>query len=80
MTLPSEPHEKEALLRLARPCPYPEWMLLDLPNGMWAAFWKQGFDTANCSSVAEGRYREGCAYRSKDKDRVLRFMSKNRLS
>lgn len=79
MSLPAEPHEKEALLRLVRPCPYPEWMLLELPNGMWAAFWKQGFHGPHCTAMAEGRYRDACAYRSKDQDWVLRYMSKNRL-
>lgn len=24
-----------AVLRMARECPYPEWMLLELPNGMY---------------------------------------------
>lgn len=66
------------LLRLVRPCPYPEWLLLELPNGLWAAFWAQGLESENCIAVAEGRFRDGCAYRSKNKERVLRYMAGRR--
>lgn len=69
----------QAVLSMARPCPYPEWMLLELPNGMWAAFWAQGFDTPYCQHIAEGRYRSVCAYRSRTKERVLSYMDKHRL-
>lgn len=68
-----------AVLRMARQSPYPEWMLLELPNGMWAAFWAQGFDTPYCQHIAEGRYRSVCAYRSRTKERVLSYMDKHRL-
>lgn len=58
MARSSELHHKEALLRMARPCPFPEWMFLGLPNGMFAAFWSQGFEIDYCIAVAEGRYRD----------------------
>lgn len=74
---PSEPHHKEALLRMARPCPYPEWMLLELPNGQFAAFWAQGFVSENCISVVEGRYLDGCAYCSSDINGVMDYMACN---
>lgn len=68
-----------AVLALSRPCPYPEWMLLELPNGMWAAFWSQGFNSSYCESIANGRYREVCSYRSRVKERVLAHMAKHLL-
>ena len=52
----SSKEAKEAVLRLARPCPYPDWMLLELPTGQWAAFWKDGFDLDHAESIAEGDY------------------------
>lgn len=78
MGLPAEPHHMETVLRLARPCPYPEWMLLELPNGMFGALWSAGFAGEWSIAIAEGRYRDGCAYRSRDRERVLRYMGQNR--
>lgn len=78
MGYPAEPHHKEAVLRLARPCPYPEWMLLELPNGLWGALWAAGFAGEWSIAIAEGRYRAACAYRSRVRERVLRFMARNR--
>lgn len=68
-----------SVLRMAHHCPYPEWMLLELPNGMFGALWSQGFDSWMCQEIAEGRYRNVCAYRSRSKDRVLAYMHKHRL-
>lgn len=67
------------VLRMARPCPFPEWMLLELPTGMWGALWSQGFDSWHCESIARGKYREACAYRSRVKERVLFYMSEHLL-
>lgn len=80
-TAPLTPQEdwNRTVLRMARTCPYPEWMLLELPNGMWAAFWGQGFDSIYCREIAEGRFRAVCAYRSRVKDRVLSYMARHRL-
>jgi hypothetical protein len=75
----SESHHKEAVLRLIRPCPYPEWLLLELPNGMWGALWYAGFEADHCIAIADGHYRDACAYRSREKGRVLNYMAKNRL-
>lgn len=68
-----------AVLRMARECPYPEWMLLELPNGMYGAFWSQGFDSPWCEDIANGHYRRACSYRSRSKERVLAYMRKKRL-
>lgn len=78
MGYPAESHHKEAVLHLARPSPYPEWMLLELPNGLWGALWYAGFEGELCIAIAEERYRDGCAYRSRVRERVLRFMARNR--
>ncbi len=77
MGRPAEPHHMEAVLRLARPCPYPEWMLLELPNGLWGALWSAGFDGEWSIAIAEGHYRAACAYRSRDRERVLRYMARH---
>ncbi|CAG4900276.1 hypothetical protein R69919_02725 [Paraburkholderia gardini] len=79
MGLTSLPEHRAVLLRLCRPSPYPEWLLLQLTNGMFGAFWHQGFDGDLCITVAEGRYRDGCAYRSRAEQRVLEWMNRNRL-
>lgn len=69
---------KHKVLSLSRQCPYAEWLLLELPTGMWAAFWSQGLDTEHAESIANGFYRDACAYRSKSRDRVLKYMAENR--
>ncbi|WP_155675292.1 hypothetical protein [Burkholderia territorii] len=76
---PSSQQQREAVLRLCQACPYTEWLLLELPNGMYAAFWSVGIETENAIAVAEGRFRDACAYRSRSKERVLEYMSRNRL-
>ena len=78
MGLPSTSEEKETVLGMARPCTYPEWLLLELPNGMWGALWAQGLETGHCTAIAEGRYRDGCAYRSREKNRVLAYMAQGK--
>jgi hypothetical protein len=38
------------------------WLLLELPNGEWAAFWEQGIDGPWADSVAVGDYEVACAF------------------
>ena len=54
MGRPAEPHHMEAVLRMARPCPYPEWMLLELPNGLCGALWYAGFEGEWSIAITEG--------------------------
>ncbi len=68
------------VLRMCRPCPFPEWLMLELPNGKFAAFWKQGFDSVYCRLIAEGEYQGVISYQSRVKDRVLAHMAKHRES
>jgi hypothetical protein len=35
MGMPSEPHHVRYVLSLARQCPFPDWLLLELPSGEW---------------------------------------------
>lgn len=44
MGMPSEPHHVRYVLSLARQCPFPDWLLLELPSGEWGAFWQAGLD------------------------------------
>ncbi len=65
--------------RLSRPCPYPEWMLLELPNGHFAAFWAEGLEIENAVAVAKGDYQTGCAFIDENKENVLAYMARNLL-
>jgi hypothetical protein len=56
MSQSSSPEAKAILLRMARSCPHLNWMLLELPTGQWAAFWKDGFEIEHTESVAAGDY------------------------
>lgn len=78
MGLSSSQADKETIIRLCRPCPYPEWLLLELPDGRFAAFWSQGFEADHATAVAEGDYKAACAFINKSKDRVLAYMARNR--
>jgi len=40
--LASSQEDKDYVLSLAQPCPFPWWLLLKLPTGQWAAFWQPG--------------------------------------
>jgi hypothetical protein len=44
---------------------------------MWGALWAAGFEGELCIAIADGRYRNGCAYRSRNRERVLRYMARN---
>lgn len=59
----SETHHDEFVLSLARECPFPEWLLLELPNGLWAAFWSQGLGGEHATAVWEGDYQGEIAVR-----------------
>ena len=54
MTDSSLPEHRAAVLRMSHPCPYPEWYLLELPNGMWAAFWYAALDIVHATLILEG--------------------------
>lgn len=79
MATSSSAEDKQAVLKLCRPCPYPEWLLLELPDGRFGAFWHQGFEIDHATAVAQGKYRLACARISKSRDKVLAYMAKNRL-
>lgn len=72
----------QALVRgMMRPSPDSAWYLLELPNGMFAAFWHAGYEHPDyVQSIAEGKYRDVCAYRSRSRDRVLKYIAANPLS
>jgi hypothetical protein len=48
--------------------------LLELPDGYFAAFWAAGIEISHATSVAEGRYRDACAFWSTDREKVLHYM------
>ena len=47
MGMESTQQERAEVLRMVRAEHGPHWWLLELPDGRWAAFWKQGFETDN---------------------------------
>ena len=53
------------------------WMLLRLPNGMYGAFWYQGFETDHCIAVAEGRYLDALPLIAESRDLVEKYMAEN---
>jgi hypothetical protein len=55
-------HHDEYVLSLARNCPFPEWLLLELPNGLWAAFWHQGIGGEHSTGVWEGKFEKVCSF------------------
>ncbi|WP_150302427.1 hypothetical protein [Pseudomonas profundi] len=52
--------DHEAALTVVRQwvrfCPYPEWVLLELPEGNWGALWHQGYGTEYTDMVLRGDY------------------------
>jgi len=74
----SEAHHDEYVLSLARECPFPEWLLLELPSGEWAAFWSQGFEGEHATAIWEGDYAV-CSFVHADRFEVLRHMEKHRI-
>lgn len=77
MSVGSTIKEKEYLLSMVRPCPYTDWLLLELPNGKWGAFWAAGFKIEHCSSVAQGRFSEGCSAVCDSKEEALQHIAEN---
>lgn len=75
MGLPSEPHHDEYVFSLARECPFPEWLLLELPNGEWGAFWRQGIEGEWATAVWKGDF-SACDLVHADKTEVLKHMEK----
>ena len=73
----SEAHHDEYVLSLARACPFPEWLLLELPTGEWGAFWGQGLEGEWATAVWEGDYT-ACSLVHTDRFEVLRHMEKRR--
>lgn len=78
MGLSSEPHHDSYVLSLARECPFPEWLLLELPSGEWGAFWHAGLEGTWATAVWEGDF-SACALVHGDRFEVLRYMEKHRL-
>lgn len=58
--------EKAILLEMVRAKHGPFYWLLELPNGMWAAFWSAGIDTEHCTELVYGNM-QACAYTSKSR-------------
>lgn len=77
MSFPSTEKERLYLLSMVRPCPYTDWLLLELPNGKWGAFWAQGLKIEHCSSVAQGRLLEGCSAVCDSKEAALQHMAES---
>lgn len=78
MGAPSTSEEKQTVLSMARHCPWPEWLLLELPNGRWGAFWRQGLGGGHASAVAQGDY-SACSGVFPTRDEALQHMSANSL-
>lgn len=74
----SEAHHDAYVLSLARECPFPEWLLLELPTGEWGAFWGQGLEGEWATAVWEGDHT-ACSFVHTDRFEVLRHMEKHRL-
>jgi hypothetical protein len=74
MSFSSTSEERQFLLNMVRPCLYTDWLLLELPNGKWGAFWAAGFTIEHCSSVAEGNFSEGCSAVCDNKEDALQHM------
>lgn len=77
MGLPSEPHHDMFVLSLARECPFPEWLLLELPNGQWGAFWRAGLEGVWATAVWEGDFT-ACSFVANGKLEVLQHMENHK--
>lgn len=75
MGMPSEPHHARYVLSLARQCPFPDWLLLELPSGEWGAFWQAGLDGTWATAVWEGDFT-ACSLVHADRQVVLSHMEK----
>ncbi|MNZ43151.1 hypothetical protein D3C78_607480 [compost metagenome] len=60
----SSQEDRAAVLRMIRAGHGPFYWLLELPDGRWAAFWKQGFEIDHCTALANGEFHGDwpCAY------------------
>lgn len=60
----SSPQDRAIVLRMVRAEHGPFWWLLELPDGRWAAFWKQGFEIDHCTALAAAECQGDwpCAY------------------
>lgn len=72
--------EHQAALRVVRQwvrfCPYPEWVLLELPDHRWGALWHQGYGDEYTDRLLEGDYRL-LACVADTLDDVMHHMAKN---
>lgn len=74
MGLPSTSDHQNALLRLVC-AEHGPWLLLHLPDGQYAPFWKQGIGTNNCIAVAEGRYADAVPMSDISRLKVVQYMA-----
>ena len=80
MGMESTQQERAEVLRMVRAEHGPHWWLLELPDGRWAAFWKQGFETDNCRAIAAGEFHGNwpCAYISDNRYDVESWIEEDR--
>ena len=71
----STPEEDAIVLKMSRRCDYPGWLLLELPDGRWAALWHAAIGSDYATGVAEGNYEGSCACISADKQVVLDYLT-----
>jgi hypothetical protein len=71
----STPEEDAIVLKMSRRCDYPGWLLLELPDGRWAALWHAAIGSDYATGVAEGDYAGSCACISADKQVVLDYLT-----
>ena len=72
----STPEEDAIVLKMSRRCAYPGWLLLELPDGRWAALWHAAIGSDYATAVVEGNYQH-CACVSADKQVVLDYMTQS---
>lgn len=73
MSIASSPADVDVVLRMVVGRPTPDWLVLHLPDGRYAAFWAQGLGIEHASGVAAGNY-SGCAYIGATKADVLGYI------
>jgi hypothetical protein len=58
------------------------WMLLQIWDGRYAAFWKAGFEGGHCIAVAEHKMNDGWpfAFVNNDKQAVIDFINASERS
>lgn len=76
----SSPQDRAIVLRMVRAEHGPFWWLLELPDGRWAAFWKQGFEIDHCTALAAAEFQGDwpCAYISDNRDDVESWIEDER--